>query len=94
MDAEELERAARKARRMADIAKHTPLPVEALDQYGEDIRRQTGHAQIHLMELATELQNAYAAELQALWKVIRVLRSEALYWRTMYDAERAKAEGR
>lgn len=80
-DADELERQAKEARRRADIAKHRPLPIEDLDRYGEDQCRDSSHAQIDLMRLASELQNAYAAELERLWHVIKTLRAEALYWR-------------
>ncbi len=81
---EDLEVMAKEARRRADIAKHKPLSMETLDHYGDDVSRETCHAQINLMQLSCELQNAYAKELSALWSVIRTLRAEALYWRQKF----------
>jgi hypothetical protein len=87
MTAEDLEAAAKDARRRADIAKHTPLALDELDSFGDDVNQKTCYAQIDLMKLAFELQSAYAAELTALWKIIRTLRAEALYWRQKYTDE-------
>ena len=87
MEATDLEMAAREARRRADIAKHNPLPLDVLDQYGDEASRQTCLAQPDLMRLALELQNAYCKELSRLWKVISTLRAEALYWRQKYHDE-------
>ena len=86
---EELEAAAKMARRKADIAKHKPLSLEQLDAFGEDACRKSCHAQIDLMQLASGLQNAYAAELRSLWDVIKTLRAEAMYWREKYEEQAA-----
>lgn len=85
MDSEALEKMAKEARRRADIAKHKPIPIDQLDSYGDSENSRSCHAQIDLMKLACELQNAYAEELSALWKVIKTLRAEALYWRQKYN---------
>ncbi len=81
MNPDELEKAAKKARRLADIAKHTPIPESELDAFGDDISQRTCAAQVDLMGLACTLQNAYAAEMNALWSTIRRLRCGAMYWR-------------
>ena len=83
MTPEEYETAAKVARRKADVAKHRPL--EDLDTFGDAQSLRSGDAQIDLMKLAIELQTAYAAELQHLWKVVATLRAEAMYWRQKYD---------
>lgn len=87
MNADELEAAAKEARRRADVAKHKPMPLEELDYYGETELRVACHKQIDLINLATDLQNAYCDTLQHLKNSIRLLRAEALYWRQMYDDE-------
>lgn len=92
MTAEALEIAAKEARRRADIAKHVPLSLDILDNYGDEQSRRSCEKQIDLMNLAGQLQNAYAAELQNLWAAIKTLRAEALYWRQKYhDANPANA---
>lgn len=92
MNAERLEAEAKEARRRADVAKHKPLSLETLDAYGEEEMRHSGKSQINLLELACQLQNAYGTELSTLWSVIRMLRSEALYWRQRCQETEAKLE--
>lgn len=97
MDQRKLEAEAKQARRRADIAKHTPISLDTLDAYGEEEMRLSGRAQINLLNLACELQNAYAREISALWSVVRMLRADAMYWRLRceeIEAEVARKDGR
>ena len=87
MNADVLETAAKKARRMADIAKHKPIPLEQLDSYGQAESERTCYAQIDLMKLSCELQNAYSKQITSLWEIIKTLRSEALYWRQKFEEQ-------
>lgn len=87
MDTNELEETAVEARRQADIAKHTPLSLEEMDKIGDgEHMLPVVNGQVDLFKLAFECQNSYTTQLRRLWKVIEVLRCEALYWRQ-------KAEG-
>lgn len=81
----ELERKAKEARRMADIAKHVPIPEDELEEYGDEASEKVCHGQIDLMKLACDLQNAYVRELSHQWEVIVKLRGEALYWKQKYE---------
>ncbi len=79
--------AAKQARRLADIAKHKPIPLDELDAYGDDCVHTAIKSQVRLFELGLDLQNAYADLLGPMRDAIKRLRNEALYWRERFNEQ-------
>lgn len=86
MEPKELEKRALEARRMADIAKHVPIPPDQIEMFGDADEKKTFYEfQIPAMQQMLSQHSAYMAEVTSAWKIIRRLRMEALYWRQKFD---------
>jgi hypothetical protein len=86
VNADELELKAKEARRMADIAKHEPIPPDQLEMFGDkDESVAFYESQTVCFKMLVDCHTKYMVEIQKAWEVVRRLRIEALYWRQKYE---------
>jgi multidrug resistance efflux pump len=81
---------AKEACRMAEIAKHVPIPDDQLEIYGDDDEKKAYEEQRSKLQKSIDLHSEHFEQTRAAWAIIRELRAEALYWRQKFNEAQAE----